>query len=86
MVDFTFIKINVSARHPSTRSLPQVVCKNPTARFGRKLAELKCLIKEEEYLIALNKGSAIFNQEKSRTKEAKRKCPGVSHKRKNYLK
>ena len=86
MVDFTFVKINVFARHTSTRSLSQVLYKNPTARFGRKMAELKCLIKEEEDLIALNKGSAIFNQGKRRTKEAKRKGPGVSHKRKNYLK
>ena len=86
MLDFTFIKINVSARHSSTRSLPQVLCKNSTARLGRKMAELKCLIKEEEEFFALNKGSAIFNQGKRRTKEAKRKGPGVSHKRKNYLK
>ena len=46
---------------------------------------MKCRIKEEEDKIALNKGTAIFNQGKRGAKDAKPKDPGVFHKRKNCL-
>ena len=49
------------------------------------MVKMKCLIKEEEDQIALNKGPASFNQGKERAQEAKPKGPGVSHKRKHCL-
>ena len=49
------------------------------------MVQMKCPMKEEEDQIALNKGRTIFNQGKRRPKEAKRKRPGVSHKRKHCL-
>ena len=45
------------------------------------MVELKCLIKEKDERIALNKGPAISNKEKRRTEEAKPKGPAVSHQR-----
>ena len=49
------------------------------------MIKMKCLIKEEEDQIVLNKGPAIFNQGKRGCKDAKPKGPGVFQKRNNCL-
>ena len=67
MVDFTFFKLNVSGSHATTRSfhkaeeysVPDRSFQKTTARFDKKTVELKCLIKEKEGRIALNKGPTI---------------------------
>ena len=53
--------------------------------FDRKIVELKCLFKEKEDQIALNKGPAIFDNEKRRAVEEKPKVLAVSCQRKHYL-
>ena len=51
------------------------------ATFDRKMVELKCLIKEKDDQIPLNKACTISPQEKRRAEEAKPKDPAVSHQR-----
>ena len=43
------------------------------------MVELKCLIKEKDDQIALNKGSTISTNKNKRAEEAKAKGPAVSH-------
>ena len=49
------------------------------------MVELKCLIKEKDDQIPLNKACTISPQEKSRAEEAKPKGPAVSHQRHHCL-
>ena len=49
------------------------------------MVELKCLIKEKDDQIALNKNSIISTKEKRRAEEAKPKDPAVSHQKHNCL-
>ena len=53
--------------------------------FDRKIVELKYLFKEKEDQIALNKGPAIFDNEKRRAEEEKPEVLAVSCQRKHYL-
>ena len=55
------------------------------ARIDRKLVEVKCLIKEKNDRIALNKGPTISTKQKKRVEEVKLKGPAVSHQRPHYL-
>ena len=67
MVHFTFFRLNASGSHATTKSFhkteeysdPDCSFQKTTARFDRKMVELKCFIKEKEGRIALNKGPAI---------------------------
>lgn len=59
--------------------------KNKKTLFDTKIVELKCLFKEREDQIALNKGPAIFDNEKRSAEEAKPKVLAVSRQRKHYL-
>ena len=49
------------------------------------MVELKCLIKEKDGQIPLNKACTISPQEKRRAEEAKPKDPAVSHQRHHCL-
>ena len=68
MVHFTFFRLNASGSHATTKSFhkteeysdPDCSFQKATARFDRKLVELKWLIKEKEGRIALNKSPTIF--------------------------
>ena len=51
-----------------------------TAKFDRKMMELKCLIRKQGDQIAMNKDPKISTKEKRRAEEAKPKCPTVSQK------
>ena len=82
MVHFTFFKLNVSGSHATTRSLheteeysdPDCSFWKRKARFDRKMVEPKCLTKEKEGGIALNKGPIISLTKKG---EPKKQSPRV---------
>ena len=60
-------------------SYPECFLQKTTSTFDKKMVELKCLIKEKDDRIALNKGSTISTNKNKRAEEAKAKGPAVSH-------
>ena len=83
MVHFTFFKLNVCGSHATTMSFhetekysdPDCSFRKGKARFDRKMVEPKCLTKEKEGGIALNKGPTIsLAKKEGRRSKAQGSC------------